>query len=82
QKHEDSNDLDQISLYWSTSILANGVSGCGKSTLGQAVAKELDIPFVDGDSLHPPENIEKMSNGIPLDDNDRAPWLRKIRAEG
>lgn len=63
-------------------IIVMGVSGCGKSTLAEAVAKELGIPYVDGDSLHPPENIEKMSNGIPLDDNDRAPWLKKIRAEG
>jgi gluconokinase len=50
--------------------------------LGQAIARELEIPFIDGDHLHPPENIEKMSNGIPLDDNDRAPWLQRIRAEG
>lgn len=46
------------------------------------MAKELGLPYVDGDNLHPKENIDKMSDGIPLDDNDRWPWLRKIREEG
>jgi carbohydrate kinase (thermoresistant glucokinase family) len=55
-----------------------GVSGCGKSRIGAMFAKAGGLPFVDGDSLHPPENIAKMSRGDPLDDNDRAPWLDRV----
>lgn len=57
------------------------MSGCGKSTTGAALAKRLgDVPYLDGDDLHPTSNVEKMSNGIPLTDEDRAPWLARIRA--
>lgn len=54
----------------------------GKSTIGQQVADALHLPFVDGDSLHPLSNVEKMSNGIPLTDDDRLPWLALIRSTG
>jgi gluconokinase len=58
-----------------------GVSGCGKSTVGAALTKRLgNAAFRDGDDLHPRSNVVKMSNGIPLDDEDRAPWLARIRA--
>ena len=56
-----------------------GVSGTGKSTLGSALAKILDVPFLDGDDLHPVSNVEKMSSGHPLNDEDRQPWLELIR---
>lgn len=52
-----------------------GVSGCGKSSIGERLAAQLALPFIEGDSLHPPANIAKMSAGIPLDDDDRWPWL-------
>ena len=55
-----------------------GVSGCGKSTLGRALAERLELPFFDGDDFHPPENIEKMSGGLPLDDSDREGWLSRL----
>lgn len=55
-----------------------GVAGCGKTTIGEALAPQLDGRFVDGDSLHPPSNIAKMASGIPLDDTDRAPWLKQV----
>jgi len=55
-----------------------GVSGCGKSTVGQALAQWLDCPFYDGDDFHPAENVAKMSQGIPLNDEDRAPWLNRL----
>jgi carbohydrate kinase (thermoresistant glucokinase family) len=55
-----------------------GVSGCGKSTIGKAIAKQLSIPFYDGDDFHPQENIDKMSLKIPLTDEDRLPWLNLI----
>jgi gluconokinase len=55
-----------------------GVSGSGKTTVGQALARELACPFYDGDDFHPPENVAKMSNGIPLTDGDRRPWLERL----
>ena len=55
-----------------------GVSGCGKSTIGIALAERLNGKFFDGDDFHPPENIVKMSAGIPLNDEDRAPWLAAL----
>ncbi|MBL0372124.1 gluconokinase [Rhizobium sp. KVB221] len=55
-----------------------GVSGCGKTSVGKAIAAHLNLPFVEGDQLHPQANVEKMSQGIPLTDDDRFPWLDKI----
>ncbi|CAI5451838.1 unnamed protein product [Caenorhabditis angaria] len=69
------NKMSDISI-----IIVMGVSGCGKSTVGQALADELGWLFKDGDSFHPKENIEKMTNGIPLTDVDRIPWLETINS--
>ncbi|KRF32500.1 hypothetical protein ASG94_18585 [Nocardioides sp. Soil805] len=55
-----------------------GVSGTGKTTVAAELADRFDWTFVEGDSLHPPANIEKMSAGIPLDDDDRRPWLQAL----
>ncbi|WPB59185.1 gluconokinase [Xylophilus sp. GOD-11R] len=55
-----------------------GVSGCGKSSLGSAMAQEMGLPLIEGDDFHPPANIEKMHNGIALDDADRAGWLHAL----
>jgi gluconokinase len=57
-----------------------GVSGSGKSTIGGDLAAHLGLPFIDGDSLHPQANRDKMAAGIPLDDTDRQPWLEAIVA--
>ncbi|MGU3501982.1 gluconokinase [Mycobacterium sp. C31M] len=59
-------------------IVVMGVSGSGKSTVGAALAQRLRVPFADADDFHPPANIEKMSAGHPLDDDDRYPWLEAI----
>jgi gluconokinase len=59
-------------------IVVMGVSGSGKSTVGAALAQRLRVPFADGDDLHPPANIAKMTAGQPLDDDDRYPWLEAI----
>ena len=56
-------------------IVVMGVSGCGKSSVGIALAEALGARFIDGDDLHPEANKAKMSAGIPLDDEDRWPWL-------
>jgi gluconokinase len=58
-----------------------GVSGCGKSTVGAALAARLGVRFIEGDAFHPPHNVDKMSAGLPLDDHDRADWLRALAAE-
>ncbi len=58
-----------------------GVSGSGKTTVAELLAKELGWPFMEGDRLHPPANVEKMRQGIPLTDADRAPWLDRIGEE-
>lgn len=55
-----------------------GVSGCGKTTVGQALAARLGCPFYDGDDFHPPANVAKMASGVPLNDEDRAPWLARL----
>ncbi len=55
-----------------------GVSGSGKSSVGQLLANELSVPFIDADDHHPLANIEKMSQGIPLNDHDRKPWLDQL----
>jgi len=62
-------------------ILVMGVSGCGKSTVAERVADALTLPFVEADSLHPASNIQKMSSGTPLTDQDRQPWLEQVRDE-
>ncbi len=60
-------------------VVLMGVSGCGKTTVGQLLAERCAGTFIDGDSLHPPENIAKMAARVPLDDADRAPWLAAVR---
>ncbi|MBA3912300.1 MAG: gluconokinase [Acidobacteriales bacterium] len=57
-----------------------GVSGSGKTTIGHLLAQRLAWPFVDGDDLHPQANIDKMTQGVPLTDEDRWPWLERIRS--
>jgi carbohydrate kinase (thermoresistant glucokinase family) len=61
-------------------LLIMGVAGSGKTTTGQKLAKRLGWDFRDADSFHPPANIEKMSAGIPLTDEDRWPWLDAVGA--
>jgi gluconokinase len=62
-------------------IVVMGVSGSGKSTVAEELAEKLGIAFIEGDKLHPKSNVDKMSEGIPLTDEDRWPWLDLIGAE-
>ena len=59
-------------------MVVMGVSGCGKSSVGEEIARLTSAQFVDGDDLHPEANKAKMGAGIPLDDNDRWPWLDRV----
>ncbi len=58
-----------------------GVAGAGKSLVGAALARALALQFVEGDSFHPPANLQRMAAGIPLTDHDRQPWLQSLAAE-
>jgi len=62
----------------STIYIVMGVSGCGKSTVGRLLADKLDLPFFDGDDYHPKANVDKMSKGNPLNDDDRMLWLNTL----
>jgi gluconokinase len=62
-------------------VVFMGVSGSGKSTVGKLLAGTMGWTFYEGDDFHPPENIEKMSRGIALSDDDRLPWLTRIKME-
>lgn len=59
-------------------IVIMGVSGSGKTTVGRLLAMTLGWAFSDADDFHPPANIAKMSQGVPLDDSDRRPWLESM----
>ncbi|WP_371477910.1 gluconokinase [Kitasatospora sp. NBC_00315] len=59
-------------------VVVMGVSGVGKTTVARLLAERLALPYAEADDFHPPANIAKMSAGIPLDDEDRAPWLRAL----
>jgi len=61
-------------------VVVMGVSGCGKSTIASMLAHRLNWIFEEGDWFHPPSNVEKMHNGVPLTDEDRWPWLHGIAA--
>ncbi|QGV81460.1 gluconokinase [Streptomyces ficellus] len=59
-------------------VVVMGVAGTGKTTIGPLVAERLGVPYAEGDDFHPEANIAKMSAGVPLDDDDRWPWLDAI----
>jgi carbohydrate kinase (thermoresistant glucokinase family) len=62
-------------------VVVMGVSGCGKTTVGRLLAQHLEVPFIEGDELHPPRNVELMAAGIALTDEDRSGWLDTVAAE-
>ena len=63
-----------------TVVVVMGVAGSGKTTVARLLAETLGWHYQEGDALHPPENVAKMSGGTPLADADRIPWLNKIAA--
>ncbi len=75
----DSSAVDSSSSPIVVAVLM-GVSGVGKTTVGKAVARQLGWEFFDGDDFHPDANVEKMSRGVPLTDDDRDGWLDVLTA--
>ncbi len=61
-------------------VLIMGVAGAGKTTIGRQLAEELEWRFCDADAFHSAENIDKLRQNLPLNDEDRRPWLVEIRA--
>lgn len=61
-------------------LVVMGVAGSGKSTVGARLATRLGCEFAEGDAFHPPANVAKMAAGVPLDDEDRRPWLAAVAA--
>ncbi len=59
-------------------VVVMGVTGSGKTTVGRLLADRLGVEYADGDAFHPPENVAKMAYGLPLDDEDRRPWLEAL----
>ena len=62
-------------------VVVMGVAGCGKSLVGTRLAAALGLPLIEGDDFHPAGNIQKMRQGIPLEDADRAEWLLELGAQ-
>ena len=60
-------------------VVLMGVSGSGKTTVGRLLARDLGWTFLDADDYHPAANVEKMRRGVPLNDEDRRPWLEALR---
>src|SRR6266498_4262857 len=72
-------DVDRSGRYCAVVIIVFGVSGAGKTTVGDLLARELGWRFIEADDFHPAANIEKMRGGHPLTDEDRWPWLERLR---
>lgn len=61
-------------------VIVMGVTAVGKTSVADGLVEALGWDFMEGDDLHPQANIDKMSAGTPLTDEDRWPWLHAIAA--
>lgn len=62
-------------------VVIMGVAGCGKTVIGTGLAARIGCSFIEGDTLHSPENVKRMASGLPLTDALREGWLDRIGAE-
>lgn len=67
-----------MTIMTKTIIVVGGPAGTGKTSMAERLSKHFNCPYIEGDSLHPQANIDKMSQGIPLTDDDRWDWLAKL----
>lgn len=59
-------------------LVVMGVSGSGKTTLATALSASTGMRFLEADDVHPEANVAKMAGGVPLEDEDRWPWLEGL----
>ena len=62
-------------------LVVMGVAGCGKSAIGKRLAEQLGLPLIEGDDFHPASNVQKMQQGVALNDADRMGWLQTLANE-
>jgi carbohydrate kinase (thermoresistant glucokinase family) len=72
---------DEATSSASSIVVIAGVSSVGKTTIGTALAGRIGARFIDADDFHPPSNVRKMASGVPLEDEDRWPWLDRLNQE-
>lgn len=77
EAHPDALELRTLTMI----ALVMGVTGSGKTSVGRLLAQQLGWEFADADDFHPRANVEKMERGIPLNDDDREPWLERLRIQ-
>src|SRR5919107_1225799 len=78
--HKPKTSSSEVNMqYPATHLVVMGVAGSGKSTIAAALSKHLGWACAEADEFHPQSNIDKMSQGIPLQDEDRWPWLQEIQ---
>src|ERR1700712_3264218 len=70
--------MDADQPHATVTVVVMGVSGSGKTTVAKEIARRLGREYAEGDDFHPVHNVEKMRAGIPLTDEDRAPWLHEL----
>lgn len=59
-------------------VVVMGVAGSGKTSIGQGLLDAWGGTFLDSDDLCPEAARAKMSAGIPLQDEDRWPWIDRL----
>lgn len=60
-------------------LVVMGVAGSGKTTVATLLSERLGVTYAEADQFHPQANIDKMTAGTALTDEDRWPWLESIR---
>jgi len=74
-------DIESASQHCPCVIIVMGAAGSGKTTVAKELCSRLDWAYLEADDFHPVENREKMRSGVPLTDDDRWPWLRRLADE-
>ncbi|KXT06530.1 hypothetical protein AC578_6102 [Pseudocercospora eumusae] len=78
---EPSSELAKMTSHTKHIWVITGPAGCGKTSVAEFLHSTYSLPYLEGDTFHTPENVEKMANGHPLTDADRWDWLVLLREE-